>query len=169
MGSSLSEPSPRGGHHSAAVGGQLYVFGGRTKNFSKGKSELATCVHSFNQCLETWQTRETTGKPPPGLYSGACISSGHHIYLYGGHNKGSRKQDSLHRLDTDSLKWSQLPSGPMRKTGCGMVCYDDQLILFGGYGIPSGPTQPGAEFVEHMLVVGGGLMSCTCYNVQEGE
>ena len=29
-----------------------------------------------------------------------------------------------------------------------MISFDDQLLLFGGLAVPSGPTQPGAELVE---------------------
>ncbi len=167
MASSFSEPSPRWGHYSAAVGGQLCVYGGRTKDFSIGKSELGGCIHSFNQCMERWQTRATTGQPHPGLYDGACTSSGNHLYLYGGYDQ-SRFQDSLYRLDTDSLEWSQLPSGPMRKIGCGMVSYKEKLILFGGYGIPSGPTQPGAEFIK--ITDGHGWTNeLHTFDVQKGE
>ena len=39
-GFSESEPSPRWAHFSAAVGDQLYVWGGRTKDFSKEKNVL---------------------------------------------------------------------------------------------------------------------------------
>ena len=148
MASSLSEPSPRRGHYSAAVGGQLYVWGGRTKDFPKG---LAVPVHSFNQCMETWQTTATAGT---GLYLGACTSLGHHVYQYGGYN-GTSHHDTLYRLESDSLKWSQLPSGPMRKSAWTMVSYEDKLILFGGYGVPSGPTQPWAEFIRNSRFIHG--------------
>ena len=40
-------------------------------------------------------------------------------------------------------------TGPIRKSGCKMISHDNQLLLFGGYGVPSGPTQPGAEFVNN--------------------
>ena len=37
----------------------------------------------------------------------------------------------------------------MRKGGCGMVSFlQDKLAVFGGYGIPTGPTQPGAMFTK---------------------
>ena len=165
MGSSLSEPSPRWGHHSVAVGGQLHVCGGHTKDFSK---ELAVSVHSFTQAMETWQTRATTGKNPHGLYSGACTSSGHLLLLYGGYDK-SCYHDSLYQLDTDSLEWSQLPSGPMRKSGCGMVSYEDKLILFGGYGTPSGPIQTGAVFIENSKLPGRGWTNeLHMFEIQKG-
>ena len=32
----------------------------------------------------------------------------------------------------------------MRKTGSGMVAFGDCLGVFGGFGEPQGPTQPGA-------------------------
>ena len=54
----------------------------------------------------------------------------------------------------NTLKWSRLPNGPMKKVECGMVSYEDQLILFGGYGIRSGPTQPGAQFVRNSKFAG---------------
>ena len=38
----------------------------------------------------------------------------------------------------------------MRKVGCGMVSFhQDKLAVFGGYGIPRGPTQPGAMFTKN--------------------
>ena len=145
-----TEPTPRFSHYSAAVGEHLYVFGGRTIDFEKERDELASQINIFNWHTETWQIRATTGKPHPGLYFGACTSSDHHLYLYGG-TDGSHRQDSLSQLDIDSLEWSELPSGPMKKTGCQMVSYEGKLILFGGYGVPSSPIQPGSEIVTDKI------------------
>ena len=149
MAAGFSEPSPRFAQFSAVVEGKLCVYGGRTKDFLKEKSGLASSVHSFDGLLESWYSEDTGGDvPPPGLHYGACASSGQHVYVYGGVD-GSAYQGSLHQLDTRTRTWKQLSSiGPMREAGCGMVAYDSNLVLFGGYGIPSGPTQPGAEFVK---------------------
>ena len=148
MAAGFSEPSPRWGQFSAVVEGKLCVYGGRTKDFVKEKSGLASSVHSFDGLLESWYTEDTGGVPPPGLHGGACASAGHHVYVYGG-TDGSAYQGSLHQLDTRTWTWKQLSStGPMRKVGCWMVAYGSNLVLFGGYAIPSGPTQPGAEFVK---------------------
>ena len=68
--------------------------------------------------------------------------------MYGGVD-GSRVLNCLHQLDTQSWTWSELTkSGPMRKGGCGMIAFDRKLLLFGGDGIPSGPTQSGAKFIK---------------------
>ena len=149
MGAGFSEPSPRCGQFSAVVEGKLCVYGGRTKDFVKEKSGLASSVRSFDGLLESWYSEDTGGVPPPGLYDGACASACHHVYVYGGHD-GLTYQGSLHQLDTRTRTWKQPSStGPMRKAGCQMVSYGSNLVLFGGYGFPSGPTQPGAEFVKH--------------------
>ena len=137
--SSFPEPSPRRDHYSAAIGGQLYVFGGRTRDFHNEKNKLATSVEIFDQCKEKWQKLSATGNHPSGLYCGACTTIGNQLYVYGGYD-GSSHQNSLHQLDIDSLQWSQLPSGLTKKTGCRMVSYKDQLVLFGGHGSNVGDT-----------------------------
>ena len=143
------EPSPRYYHFSAAVEGQLYVYGGHTKDYKKEKSSLASKVHLFNPSLESWQERRPEGlPPPPGIYSGACASVGHHAYFYGGYD-GTERHGSLYQLNTSTFIWSKnSTAGPMKKSGCKMISSDDNLILFGGFGLPSGPIQPGAEFVK---------------------
>lgn len=127
MGSSFSEPTPRWGHYSAAVGEELFVVQGLTKDFSRER-----VVHVFNQHTETWQTKDTKEMPHPGVHTGACASRGCCLYFYGGFD-GSVYQNSLHQLDTDSMKWSSLPMGPSRTIGCKMVPYENKLILIDGY------------------------------------
>ena len=162
------EPSPRWGHYSALVEEKSCVWGGRTKDFLKENSELASSIHSFDPFLEFWDKNKLSGVPPPGLYYGACASAGHHVYLYGGHD-GSCHQSSLHQLDTRSWTWKQLSSaGPMKKAACGMVACDSKLVLFGGYGIPSGPTQPGAEFIRS-IGDSGWTNEVHTFNLKEGE
>ena len=170
------EPSPRYSHYSALVEEKFCVLGGRTKDFLKEKSQLTSSVHSFDPYLEFFDVNKSSGVPPPGVYGGACASAGHHVYLHGGHDgsryQGSLHQGSLHQLDTRSWTWKQLSSaGHIRKCGCGMVAHDSKLVLFGGYGFPSGPTQPGAEFIKDSRFTGG--MGWTnevhTFDLKEGE
>ncbi len=136
-----AEPSPRRGHFSAPVEGDLYVWGGY-KGGSKENDEPASSVYTFNQFMETWTENESTGPSPIGLFDGACAASGHHLYLYGGLGE-SQWQTSLHQLDTKSWSWKRLSidGGPMRKGACGMVAYEDQLVLFGGHSVPHNRMQ----------------------------
>ena len=147
MATALTEPPRRWAHFSTPIGEQLYIWGGRTKDFKKG--EVTSTVHQFNQKSETWTINSCNGPSPPCSYTGASASAGHHIYMYGG-SDGSRVLNSLHQLDTQSWTWSELTkSGPMSKTSCGMIAFDKKLLVFGGYGIPSAPTQPGAKFIKN--------------------
>ena len=151
FGYSFPEPYPRHSHVSVAVEGQAYLYGGRTLNFTEERSSLSSRMYCFDQYREFWQERRPKGPAPPGLYSGACASIGHYAFFYGG-DDGRVLHGSLHQLDTSTLCWSIISiadrEGPMRKSGCRMISHDNQLHLFGGYGIPSGPTQPGAWFVK---------------------
>ena len=117
------------------------------------------------------------GAPPPGIRIGACAPSGQCLYCFGGHD-GSAWHNSLYQLDTSSaiLKWTQLTtpdsnSGPMKKSGCGMITYGSSLVNFGGCGFPHGPTQPGAEFVKDDSRTDGAGWSneLHLFDVREGE
>ena len=167
-----AELSPRWGHVSAAVEDQVYVWGGHTKDFNKKKDVLASSVSFFDPVLESWADNQCSGPPPPGLYYGACASAGHHLYQYGG-GDGPKWHGSLHQLDTKSWTWRQLSNaGPMKgHVSCGMVAYGSNLVIFGGCGIPSGPTQPGAEFIKNSRFTDGTgwTNEFHTFNLQEGE
>lgn len=46
--------------------------------------------------------------------------------------------------------WSLLASdGPIRMVGGRMIEHNNNLLLFGGYGVPSDPSESGAEFVKN--------------------
>ena len=147
------EPLPRCYHFAAGVEERLYIWGGRTEDFSKRKAELESSVEIFDTHLESWDKIVTKGSSPPGLYLGACASSGQYIYTYGGWD-GTSLQGTLNQLDTQNYTWKQLSphinGGPMKKSGCGMVFYQTKLVLFGGCTdvSPTGHTQPGASYMD---------------------
>ena len=145
------------------------MWRGCTKDFPvEEKSELISCFDPF---LEFWAENKCSGVPPPGVHDGACASAGHHVYLYGG-DDGSCYQNSLHQLDSRAWTWKQLSNaGPMMKVGSGMVAYGNKLVLFGGYGFPSGPTQPGAEFIRNSRVTDGKgwTNEVHTFDLKEGE
>ncbi len=164
---------PRRDHFSTAVDRKIYVFGG----YRDRESKLEGNVYSFDQS-KGWQAQavKPEGRPHPSLHSGACASLGHCLYIYGGEidtskDDGPNFQNSLYRLDTHSFEWTELPSGPKKMTGCRMVSFANKLILFGGYGYPLGPTQPGTKFERHDKYEDGRgwTNELHVFNVQEGE
>ena len=137
----LYEPKPRWGHYAAAVGGTVYMCGGRVCNFAAAtiRDELVSSVSVFDSLFETWEEQATEGTPFLGLYRGACTSALDKMYVYGG-NDGSNLHGSLHVLDINTKRWSVLSgesstgTTPMIKVGCGLACcLGDNLSLFGGY------------------------------------
>ena len=155
---SLYQPSPRFSHCAAQVGEKCFLWGGRTQDLSVGgQKTLASEIEIFHYFHETWSKKNVSGAAPPGLYAGACTVVSETLYHFGGYD-GHSRYNTLHSLDTVSLDWralhghTQNPANqPMPKTGCGLVTYTDaaSLVLFAGYGVPHGPTQPGSRFVQN--------------------
>ena len=169
------EPSARFGSFSSIVEGKIYLWGGDNENLKTKTAfeEFAASVYTFDPYLETWATLNPGGSPPSGIYGGGCASAGHHLYTYGGRNVSAGEDDGcLHCLDTRTLMWSKLAStGPMKKQNCGMIAYGNSLLLFGGFGIPSCPTQPGSEFVlnDNNDDGRGWTNELHCFDLREGE
>lgn len=168
------EPYPRSLHLSTVVEGQTYLWGGVNRDLLEKKvslKEFRSTVSAFNHYLETWTPLRPEGSPPSGTQCGACTSAGHNLYTYGGWNGDF--DGCLNCLDTKALKWTKLASnGPMKKQSCGMIAFNDQLLLFGGYGVHSGhDIQPGSDFVLNgeFLDSRGWSNELHLFDLQKGE
>ena len=150
--SSKYEPLPRYLHISVSVGSKVVVQGGRTNDFSeKSRQHLSSVVAIFDLYSESWEQRPVTGDAPsPGTYGAASASLHDNLFSFGG-AYGRQYFNTLHRLDrgldTEKLCWSQVSpqnsdGAPMPKWGCGMIAFGSGLGVFGGYGVPRGPTEP---------------------------
>ena len=172
------EPMPRIHHTACQTGSKTLVHGGRTRDFSENtKRRLASVVEVFDAYTEVWQQKEVTGEAPvPGVYAAASASVDDDLFTFSGYD-GSRRYKSLHRLK-HAAQWVELcpqnnrAESPMAKYGAGMVAFGNNLAVFGGYGIPDGPLQPGSSFIKdtdgsgwtnelHMYDVKDGMYTCT--------
>ena len=145
MAESLYEPDPRYGPYSSVINEKLCVWG--------GKGVATTSLQKYHLCLESWRQFHTQGPPPPGLYTGASAHSEYYLYVYGGVKDDNVSfSGCLHRLDTKTSSWTQLAAhsanAPMKKIGCGMIVYENSVIVVGGYGVRNGPIQPGSEWMK---------------------
>ena len=156
-----NSPSPRSWSFLASAAYRLYLWGG------DGDAEPNT-VHIYSVNTETWMREFTKGPhPPAGLDNGGCSLAGQHIYLYGGHD-GSSYSGSLYQLNTDNWSWSELSNcstgEPVRKNGCRMITYKDQLVVVGGsYSYNKKPKQRGSSY-EH-----GYTNELHCYSLTTGK
>jgi len=148
MASSVYEPSPRIWHSSVQIEENAYLWGGLTKDSSR--SEV---INIFDSYAEMWKEQSTTGVPPPGQYNGSFTVVGSNLYYFGG-NDGKKIFSSVHELQLSNLKWNEImesntAKGPLPKSGCGMVAYQQELALIGGYSsATTAPLQAGAEFIK---------------------
>ena len=156
--SNLYEPAGREGHASLSTEGKMYVWGGGTLGDPLEDKQFATNIEQFDPYLEVWsQSRPfMVGTPHLGQNSGACAPFGELMYVYGGYTGKNIHTGILSCLDLNTHTWSLLcpagtAGGPMRKIGCGMVHFHhDKLAVIGGYGFPSGSTQPGSTFIRNI-------------------
>ena len=169
MASSVYEPSPRFSHSSVQVEDNAYLWGGITQDSSR--SEV---INIFDCYSESWKKRSTTGIPPPGLERGEFTLLCDDLYYFGGFD-GKRYHNSLHKLQTRTLKWQDIKQanpagGPLPKAGCGMVAYQQQLAVIGGLcSTPTGPLQSGAEFIKHSIFTGYGWTNeFRLFGIKEG-
>ena len=153
----LYQPAARFYHVSCSIESGVFVRGGRTSDFEsaskKARIKVAKVIELFDPYLEVWRQLNTTGTPHPGLSSVACASVADDVYMYGGFS-GERIEGVLSYFDMKKLTWSQLcpeatAGAPMRKFGCGLIIVHDNVIVIGGCGIPTDPTQLGASFIKN--------------------
>ena len=169
MASSVYEPSPRFEHSSVQVEDNAYLWGGLTQDSSR--SEV---INIFDSYVEIWKERSTTGVPPLGQYNGSFTVVGSNLYYFGGHD-GRNFFSSVHELQLRNLEWNEIvqsntAEGPLPKYGYGMVAYQQQLAVIGGYSsAPTGHLQSGAEFIKSINYPGQGWNNqFHLFSVKEG-
>ena len=170
------EPLPRYLHISGRVGSKVVVQGGVTKDFSeKSRQHLSSVVEIFDPYSELWEQRQVTGDAPsPGTYLAASASLHDDLFSFGGAD-GRQRFNTVHRLDTEKWCWSQMSlqnadGAPMPKHGCGMIAFGNSLGVFGGYGIPRGPTEPQSFIKNTDYTDGRGWTDeFHIYNLSEGN
>ena len=174
--SSKYEPLPRFFHISSRVGSKVVVQGGRTEDFSKkSRQHLSSVVEIFDPYSESWEQRPVTGDAPsPGTYRAASASLHDDLFSFGGRD-GSQYFNTLRRLNTEKLCWSQVSpqnadGAPMPKAACGMIAFGSGLGVLGGYGVPRGLTEPQSFINNTRFTDGGGWTNeFHIYNLSQGN
>lgn len=89
-------PSPRTFHtSSAAIGNQLYVFGGGERGAQPVQDVK---LHVFDANTLTWSQPETLGKPPSPRHGHVMVAAGTKLFIHGG-LAGDKFYDDLHCID----------------------------------------------------------------------
>ena len=140
----ILSPPPCAWSFVASTRDTLFLWGG-------GGDAEPEAVYAYSINTETWMKELTKGPhPPAGLLNGGCTLAGQCIYLYGGSYGFLSHSGSLYELNTDGFTWSKLSNdgGPLKKTGCGMITYKDQVLVVGGRYKPNEvfSKQPGSRY-----------------------
>ncbi|XP_051041229.1 rab9 effector protein with kelch motifs isoform X2 [Phodopus roborovskii] len=98
-------PSPRTFHtSSAAIGNQLYVFGGGERGAQPVQDVK---LHVFDANTLMWSQPETHGNPPSARHGHVMVAAGTKLFIHGGLS-GDRFFDDLHCIDIKKQHWTSL-------------------------------------------------------------
>lgn len=127
-----SPPSPRTFHtSSAAIGNQLYVFGGGERGAQPVEDVK---LHVFDANTLTWSQPETHGSPPSPRHGHVMVAAGTKLFIHGG-LAGDKFFDDLHCIDIGDMSWQKLgPTGAV-PVGCAAhaaVAVGHHVYMFGG-------------------------------------
>nr|XP_012627348.1 rab9 effector protein with kelch motifs isoform X4 [Microcebus murinus] len=125
-------PSPRTFHtSSAAIGNQLYVFGGGERGAQPVQDVK---LHVFDANTLTWSQPETLGNPPSPRHGHVMVAAGTKLFIHGG-LAGDKFHDDLHCIDISDMKWQKLSPTGAAPGGCAAhsaVAVGKHIYIFGG-------------------------------------
>ncbi|XP_004716506.1 rab9 effector protein with kelch motifs isoform X2 [Echinops telfairi] len=125
-------PSPRTFHSSsAAIGSQLYVFGGGERGAQPVQDVK---LHVFDANTLTWTQPETHGKPPSPRHGHVMVAAGTKLFIHGG-LAGDKFYDDLYCIDISDMKWQKLRPTGAAPAGCAAhsaVVVGKHVYIFGG-------------------------------------
>ncbi|XP_054992821.1 rab9 effector protein with kelch motifs isoform X2 [Sorex araneus] len=114
-------PSPRTFHtSSAAIGNQLFVFGGGERGAQPVQDGK---LHVFDASTLTWSQPETLGNPPAHRHGHVMVAAGTKLFIHGGLS-GDKFYDDLHCIDIKKQHWTLLrfdtflPAGRLDHSMC---------------------------------------------------
>lgn len=127
-----SPPSPRTFHtSSAAIGNQLYVFGGGERGAQPVQDVK---LHVFDANTLTWSQPETHGSPPSPRHGHVMVAAGTKLFVHGG-LAGDKFFDDLHCIDIGDMSWQKLDPTGAAPVGCAAhaaVAVGHHVYVFGG-------------------------------------
>ncbi|XP_030622920.1 acyl-CoA-binding domain-containing protein 6 [Chanos chanos] len=117
-------------HSSAAVGDNIYVYGGLLDGVPTDDLMM------FNTVSLTWTPIKTTGTLPSARYNHSFAVVNELVYLFGGCSEDECYQKDIHVLNTGTLTWQKCEvkgESPPSCAGQTLTAHHDKdIYLFGG-------------------------------------
>jgi len=180
------QPMLRTNHAAAAVGAKMYIYGGNRTEADT--YHILDDLHVLDTETMTWEVAKTTGPTPGARVAHKVMSVGKRLFLFGGgvwtpQKDWVEKHNTMHILDTDSMRWSVVRSGADVRASSFAVpfTFSHWIFIFGGqsmkdgaeiddlvsfdtvsgswhkHQIPSGKLSPGARSVATANFAGGSV------------
>ena len=141
------EPPARLGHVAVSYSGKVYVWGGCIKPMSTNVNTIRNDVYIFDHQSKKWTKQAIKSGSPSRCFCCAYANAdadandkSQLVYIFGGRGITNKdRSNALCCLDLENMTWTEcINTGdtPGCKSGAGMVVWNGQLVLFGGYGYP---------------------------------
>jgi astacin len=109
----------------AALGGKLYVVGGKN-SIGVVTNEL----HVYNPATNTWSTKAGM---PAARYNLTAYAVGTQLYAVGGQDGGDAFTKTVYVYNPSTNTWKTAPSMPTARAGAGAAAVNGALYVIGGY------------------------------------
>ncbi|XP_038981938.1 tRNA wybutosine-synthesizing protein 2/3/4 isoform X2 [Phoenix dactylifera] len=120
--------NPRHRHAAAAVGSNIYVFGGLNNEV------IYSCMNVLNTQTLQWSNVSIQGDWPCARHSHSLVASGPQLFMFGGYD-GEKALGDLYSFDVRTLQWrKEETSGraPSPRFSHSMFIYKNYLGIIGG-------------------------------------
>ena len=158
-----AEPQQRYAHSAVAYRDEIGILGGIVNNESHYSLSF---MDIYNMASCTWNVVALSGDRPSSASRMSYVQNGKYYLQMGGHcgNESCTCKDlssKVFQLDLDYYIWKEVvtstsPVAPIPKRGCGMVIFDNTLIVIGGYGNISKRQSDVFHYVSHQSVANTG-------------
>jgi DNA-binding CsgD family transcriptional regulator/N-acetylneuraminic acid mutarotase len=118
------KPLPVTDVSAAAIGGKIYVPGGRTSS-----GEVSSILEIYSPIENIW---EKGAELPTGLSAYAMVSYEGYLYLFGGWN-GKKVVNTVYQYDPNSDNWQVLSPMPTGRAFPGVSVIEGKIFVIGGY------------------------------------
>jgi N-acetylneuraminic acid mutarotase len=142
-------PIPQGANEviGAAVGGQIYVYGGQDATMTP-----QGLFFKYDPAKDQWTKLASN---PVAVHHSSAVGIGRKLYVIGGFRLpttgkvGWYPENKAWAYDIDSGQWSALPPMPTARGALAAVAVGKKIYVNGGGGIPAGTDMPDG-------IIGGG-------------
>ena len=130
-------PSKRWGHSAVWKDNSLLIYGGGGRNPKNVKHWQ--CIYELDLLEWDWNKLESNNRAPAIRDSHSAVLLGNYMYVYGGSDGVSKRNDEFYRFDLNSSTWEVINAEgdvpPGREGHIAHVLQGKYMVVYGGWGM----------------------------------